>query len=190
MNKLFIFALLCLLPVGVLNIRAQVPTEVDPGLSHELKIDLLNSIVGQRPTVAYEYIVTPDFGLGADASLNLGFVDWQYYDRFRAVVFSRWYFGGLSKSLLRDGAGFFIGANTIVSYLDDKYDKSSQSCCVVSPAAKGASWGLGAELGWKYLSLHNWVGETGFRLYRYLLVPEGETVKLNASIFITVGLRF
>ena len=157
---------------------------------NEIKVDLLTSILLKRPTVAYERILMPDLGVGANLGVGLGEGDEFGSDaKFHSSVFARWYFGGSSRSQNRAGAGFFMGANTALSVINGTVSTQTDNGVSISKANQTA-WGLGLELGWKYVTRNNWVGESGFRLGRYLAVPANSSETVYGTYFITIGKRF
>ncbi|WP_298650995.1 hypothetical protein [uncultured Proteiniphilum sp.] len=122
---------------------------------NEVKLNLLNTIFYSFSEITYERILSADFSVGG--SLGVALEPGTYPVDFAVTPYARWFFGGNAKNLQKYGAGFFIEANgAIVSTNENSYDMKSELLA-----------GLGLAIGWKYLSLNNWVGELYLGAGRY-----------------------
>lgn len=160
---------------------------------NEVKVNLVNSIFLKTPSISYERILKPDLGVGGNLGFNLGNAsETSWIPKFLSMAFVHWYFGGSTRSQQKAGAGFFIGVNTAlnaVHYLKD--DSPTSTSKMVLKDKTGAAWGLGLDLGWKYITHSGWAGELGWSAGRYLVKPsEGLGSEVYGTFFISIGKRF
>jgi len=119
---------------------------------NEVSVNLVTTTLLQYPIISYERILAPDFSIGASLGFNLGD---EYFLDFNLTPFVRWYFGGNRETMNRAGTGFFIEGSTALYSSNRGRDNfmgegSFQSAIDV---------GIGAGIGWKYLTRSNWTGE-------------------------------
>ena len=191
MKRKHFFYLLTLLgtSLGGIQVNAQEWNNETPALLHpnEVKVDLLNSLLLLRPTVQYERLLKPDLGVGGTISVvasKSGTIE--IYPTVSASAFTRWYFKGSALSQQKVGSGFCIGAIAAYNHYRLKNDDTDPR-----PQTNGGL-GLGFELGWKYLSVSNWIGETGVSVGRNFIGTASNVVlpPVFGQYYITVGRRF
>ena len=146
--KKHLLSLLALVLVGTSSLSAQ---DYQNEFRHnEIKLNLIG-IFMPAIELQYDYIIRPDMSVGADVSFGLGDA---YPIAYQVTPNYRWFFGGNTQSAQKYGAGFFIEANLAAfGYRHDMYENGQ------SVRQMETGFGLGAAIGWKYLSTGNWVGE-------------------------------
>ena len=186
--------LLTLLALPLLGVQAQAQSvfNQEPVLVHpnEVKVDLLNSVLLLRPTIQYERLLRPDLGVGGTISVTTGDNN-ELFPKFSATAFTRWYFQGSALSQQKVGSGFFIGVvagynHYIVDKVDNENTQSHRS------RINSAHLGIGVDLGWKYLSVSNWIGEIGGTVGRNIIGTSNNSFQppVFGQYYITIGRRF
>lgn len=122
---------------------------------HELKLNLGTTIFALYPEVTYERILAPDFSLGATAGVSLNSDD--YFFRYSLLPYARWYFSGNVETMKKSAAGFFIEVNGALFSRDIIETIYEEDPITTREWKTGA--GVGFSVGWKYVSVNNWVGE-------------------------------
>ena len=146
--KKHLLALMALALSSAVSLSAQ---EYQNEFRHnEIKLNLAG-IFMPALELQYDYILRPDMSVGADVSVALGDA---YPIAFQVTPNYRWFFGGNTQSAQKYGAGFFIEAN--IAAFGSRYDMYENGQSV---RQMETGFGLGAAIGWKYLSTGNWVGE-------------------------------
>lgn len=143
---------------------------------NEVKLNLATTIFGKYPEISYERLINEDFSVGTSLGFSLDKDEYPF--NFGLIPYARWFFGGNSNNLQKYGAGFFIEANTaFLSTETYNYDGNNSKL----------SLGAGLAIGWKYVSLNNWVGEINLGAGRNF----DSTNEIVYSRFaITIGKRF
>ena len=119
-------------------------------------------------------------------NLNMGL-----FPTLGAMPYVRWYFGGSTLSLTRANAGFFIEANTGISYntlLSGHHNSDTKGW--ISESKGRLIWGIGLGGGWKFVSRSNWSGEISVRMGRSNLLLNSEKDLPYIYPNISVGYRF
>lgn len=153
---------------------------------NELKVNLPMTIFASYPEITYERILDTDISVGA--SLGVGFNSDISPMNVAFTPFFRWFFGGNHKSMERAGAGFFIEANgSVYSQTVESYSYIGSDTPSHEASKVGA--GLGFAVGWKYLSINNWIGEINAGLGKDF-VENKYDVKYYPRLGISIGKRF
>lgn len=122
---------------------------------NELKLNLGTTIFALYPEITYERILAPDFSLGVTAGVALDSDD--YFFKYSLLPYARWQFGGNAENMKINGTGFFIEINSAVFNRDIVETIYEDEPITTRDWKTGA--GVGFAVGWKYLSINNWVGE-------------------------------
>ena len=145
------FLLLSILSLALMGTTSLSAQEYANEFRHnEIKLNLAG-IFMPALELQYDYIIREDMSVGADVSFSLGDA---YPIAYQVTPNYRWFFGGNTTSSQKYGAGFFIEANLSAFGHRNSILINNQ---VEDQIETGV--GLGAAVGWKYLSTGNWVGE-------------------------------
>ena len=146
--KKHLLALAALLLAGSTTLSAQ--DYQNEFRRNEIKVNLAGIFV-PAIDLQYDYILRQDMSVGADVFVGLNKT---YPIVYQVTPNYRWFFGGNTASAQKFGAGFFIEANLAAfghrtsMLVNDQLEEQVET-----------GFGLGAAIGWKYLSTGNWVGE-------------------------------
>lgn len=203
MNKLLrkAFTLCVLIIAAGYGLSAQVvvvqgePEAPLPQTFNEVRLNLLAPVAFKAVSLEYERSTAKvkDLGFGAAVSASFahtGDYEATLFPTFGVMPYARWYFGGKKLAATRLNSGFFIEANTAISY--HRYTRNSYKGYYEEPTTEtkqGASWGIGLGGGWKLVSRSNWSGEISLRVGRNLV--KGDAAD-EAYVYpaISVGYRF
>ena len=157
---------------------------------HELKLNLGTSVFFAFPEVSYEYLINDDMSVGGSVGFGLN-TDTEEGDgySFKATPYLRWFFGG---SMRQPAAGFFLEANAAIGSQDIySYDYMDYKAVVIKEKSI-TTGGMGLAVGWKYLSMNNWVGELYGGAGRNFKYDKefGDSNRIYARIGISIGKRF
>ena len=176
MKRLLLSLTLLLAAAGTL--KAQETDFSNEFRRNEIKLNLAG-VFYPAIELQYDYILRQDMSVGADLSLSLGNA---FPIAFQVTPNYRWFFGGNTSSAQKFGAGFFIEANlSVLSYRQEMYMDGQ------STLQTETGFGLGAAVGWKYLSTGNWVGEIFFGAGKNFL---GDTFPVYPRAGLMIGYRF
>lgn len=166
-----------------------------PQTFNEVRLNLLAPVAFKAVSLEYERSTAKvkDLGFGAAVSASFahtGDYEATLFPTFGVMPYARWYFGGKKLAATRLNSGFFIEANTAISY--HRYTRNSYKGYYEEPTTEtkqGASWGIGLGGGWKLVSRSNWSGEISLRVGRNLV--KGDAAD-EAYVYpaISVGYRF
>lgn len=195
------FALCVLIIAAGYGLSAQVvvvqgePEAPLPQTFNEVRLNLLAPVAFKAVSLEYERSTAKvkDLGFGAAVSASFahtGDYEATLFPTFGVMPYARWYFGGKKLAATRLNSGFFIEANTAISY--HRYTRNSYKGYYEEPTTEtkqGASWGIGLGGGWKLVSRSNWSGEISLRVGRNLV--KGDAAD-EAYVYpaISVGYRF
>ncbi|MDD2247626.1 MULTISPECIES: hypothetical protein [Proteiniphilum] len=155
MKKITLFVFLLLISTSLFAQRIYRSTDFNTSSDiplNEVKINLPFTIFATYPEISYERILNSDISVGATLGVGLD-TDRYPYD-YAFTPHFRWFFGGNTESMQKYAAGFFIEANGSV-YSQVMENGSDFGGSEVSKLGSG----LGLAVGWKYVTLNNWVGE-------------------------------
>lgn len=162
---------------------------IGQGGNNELKINLLNSILGM-PEISYEHLLADNMGVGASAFVGLNNdIDLDF--KFGFVPHFRVYFGQKKAS------GFFIEGNAGIITVKERYFNyeylvssyySPETNYESTKEVSKTNFGLGAAAGAKFLTRNGFLGEVYLGLGRFL--GENNSIEAYPRIGITIGKRF
>ena len=182
------------LSAQVVVVQGEPEAPLPPTLN-EVRLNLLAPVAFKAVSLEYERSTAKvkDLGFGAAVSASFahtGDYEATLFPTFGVMPYARWYFGGKKLAATRLNSGFFIEANTAISY--HRYTRNSYKGYYEEPTTEtkqGASWGIGLGGGWKLVSRSNWSGEISLRVGRNLV--KGDAAD-EAYVYpaISVGYRF
>lgn len=132
---------------------------------NEIRVNLLSSVIG-FPEFNYERFLESNFGLGVAGSLYL--VE-ETNIRSMLIPYGRLYFGE------KVCAGFFIEGN--LGLITEK----------MYPSTITTNLGIGVAIGYKFLTINNWVGDIHLGVGR---IYGGSQVEAYPRIGVSLGKRF
>lgn len=194
MKKTLFIALVALLSTGAF---AQAPTADEDQLErrHEVKANLIMTIIGRAPEVSYEYALNQNMGVGTRATLFLSDNGLVGNHSFIASPYFRWYFPffffNAASTLDRHTSGFFVELSTGLGSLREAYAQSSR---VDGPSSgnngKNGSmlFGMGIGTGYRLVMKRGWSFE-GFGSIGRDFLHEFET-GFYGTAGITIGYMF
>ena len=165
-----------------------------PKTQNEIRLNLFTPVLYKAISLEYERIILKDLSAGTsvNASLEGGTnLNMGLFPTLGAMPYVRWYFGGSTLSLTRANAGFFIEANTGISYntlLSGHHNSDTKGW--ISESKGRLIWGIGLGGGWKFVSRSNWSGEISVRMGRSNLLLNSEKDLPYIYPTISVGYRF
>lgn len=197
MKKNYIFKLILLLGIS-LGYLTSAMAQKDNGIhlstfgfkSHEVKVNALSTILLQHPEISYEYSFNQDLSVGG--RLGFSFNDnYEYQGVFQLMPYVRWHFYTGSSSNVHSLRGFFAEVNA--GYTLYKVKKLSSSSLgsydydrVIS--SNESAFGMGIGVGYKYISLRNWVVETTLMAGRNFASPYSREIYMGLGL--AIGKRF
>lgn len=194
MKKTLFIALVALLSTGAF---AQSSTVDEDQLErrHEVKANLIMTILGSAPEVSYEYALNRNMGVGTRATLFLSDTGLGGNHSFIASPYVRWYFPffffNAASALDRNTSGFFVELSTGLGALREEYAQSPR----VDGSSSGKSgkngsmlFGMGVGTGYRLVMKRGWSFE-GFGSFGRDFLHEFET-GFYGTAGITIGYMF
>lgn len=198
--KRFVFSLL-ILSAALFNSSAFAQSKRASEIPHRhnIKVNLLSSVISFAPEISYEYITTPEGAFGIKGLFNLNAVQKKEYNErsfwdkgvadIRLTPYYRWYFFGNTKSERRIANGFYLEANASYAHLTyGKYDSTGSSNSTELISERGNTFGLGVGIGGQFSTRKNWVFDFGGYLGRNIIYPNNEN--MYGMLYISIGKRF
>lgn len=194
MKKTLFIALVALLSTGAF---AQAPTVDEDQLErrHEVKMNLITTIIGLAPEFSYEYALNQNMGVGARATFYLSDNGFGGNPSFVASPYFRWYFPffffNAASALDRNTSGFFVELSTGLGALREEYAQS--------PRVDGASsantgkngsmlFGMGVGTGYRLVMKRGWSFEGFGSIGRDFL--HADETGFYGTAGITIGYMF
>lgn len=194
MKKTLFIALVALLSTGAF---AQAPTADEEQLErrHEVKVNLISTIIGRAPEVSYEYALNQNMGVGTRATFSLSDNWYGGNHSFIASPYFRWYFPffffNAASTLDRHTSGFFVELSTGLGSLREAYAQSPR----VDGTSSGNNgkngsmlFGMGIGTGYRLVMKRGWSFE-GFGSIGRDFLHEFET-GFYGTAGITIGYMF
>ncbi len=193
MKKTLFIALVALLSTGAF---AQAPTADEEQLErrHEVKVNLISTIIGRAPEVSYEYALNQNMGVGTRATFSLSDNWYGGNHSFIASPYFRWYFPFWFyrpfDSIDRNASGYFVEINTGIGALRDEYVSSSVDGTSSGRTGTDSSmlFGMGVGTGYRLVMKRGWSFEGFGSIGRDFL--HADDMGFYGTAGITIGYMF
>ena len=183
MKKLITIALL------LIAINSFAQEEIPKDKSHELKLNVFNTLIFKSIDVSYEYLINEESSVGISFLVNLNDndTDGPYYNETFAITpYYRHYFSR------KYAAGFFMEGFGMYNVQDSYYyDYSSSSIYYDENFKKTNNFALGISLGAKFVSEKGFAFEFYGGIGRNLFTSDSENnFEVVPRLGISFGYRF